>query len=86
MRAYGYPCDTESNDESPVQLREIAIEADEAFLEALIAFAQVALAEMRTLGKQFDYVHFQDRCDAWRDAWPDIVFNNTYSSDALDEG
>ena len=59
MRAYGYPRDTVANGESPIQLREIAIEADEACLEALSAFAQAALAEMRTLGKRFDHVHFQ---------------------------
>jgi hypothetical protein len=86
MRAYGYPCDTDAYGQSPIQLREIAIEADEAFLEALIAFAQAALAEVRTLGKRFDHVHFRDTCDAGRNAWPDIVFTNTYSSVALDEG
>ncbi len=85
MRAYGYPRDTESHGESPIELREIAIEADEACLEALSAFAEAALAEMRTLGKRFDHVHFQDTCEAWRDAWPDIVFTTTYSSVALEE-
>lgn len=86
MRAYGLPCDTDAYGQSPIQLREIAIEADEAFLEALISFAQAALAEMQTLGKHFDHVHFQDRCDVWHDAWPDIVFADTYNSNALDEG
>jgi hypothetical protein len=86
MTAYGYPCDTEVHGESPIQLREIAIKADDAFLDALIAFAQAALVEVRTLGKRFGHVHFQDKCDAGRDAWPDIVFANTYSSVALDEG
>ncbi len=91
MRAYGYPRDTEAYAESPIQLREIAIEADDAFPDALIAFAQAALAEIRALGKRFDHAHVLDKCvldkcDAWRDTWPDIVFTTTYGSDALNEG
>ncbi len=91
MKACGYPRDTEAYAEPPIQLREIAIEADETFLEALIAFAHAALAEMRALGKGFDHAHaldkcVLDKCDAWRDTWPDIVFTTTYGSDALDEG
>ena len=79
MKACGYPRDTEAYAESPIQLREIVN-------GLLNAFAQAALAEMRALGKRFDHAHVLDKCDAWRDTWPDIVFTTTYGSDALDEG
>ncbi len=87
MRAYGHPRGAGPDDIAPpIELRDIAIEADEAFLEALRDFAQYALDDMRRLGEAYDHVHFQDKCENWRDDWPDIVLIRRERSEAPTEG
>lgn len=80
MRAYGHLHGVDESAASIVELQSIVIEADEAFLAALRDFAQYALDDMRRLGERYDHVHFQDKCNVWRDAWPDIVLTKRYSN------
>lgn len=85
MRMYGHRRgereDGEQTPGSNVELEDVVIEVDEEFLVALRDFAQYALDDMRRLGKDYDHVHFQDKCKVWRDAWPDIILIRRYSGD-----
>lgn len=86
MRMYGHRSgerdDGEQTLESMVELEDVVIEVDEAFLVALRDFAQYALDDMRRLGKDYDHVHFQDKCKVWRKSWPDIILIRQSSGDA----
>ena len=72
MRMFGHRKGEEQVD-GGIELEDVVIEVDEAFLVALRDFAQCALDDMRRLGPNYDHVHFQDRCPVWKDTWPDII-------------
>lgn len=73
MKTYGHLYGVEESLETFVELKSVVIEVDEPFLVALRDFAQYALDDMRRLGKDYDHVHFQDKCEVWRESWPDII-------------
>lgn len=81
MKTYGHPCGADESFETSVELRSVVIQVDEEFLVALRDFAQYALDDMHRLGKDFDHVHFQDKCDVWRESWPDIILIRQSSGD-----
>ena len=72
MKMFGHRKGEEQAD-GGIELEDVVIEVDEAFLVALRDFAQDALDDMRRLGAGYDHVHFQDTCPAWKDTWPDII-------------
>lgn len=82
MKTYGHLYGVEESLETFVELKSVVIEVDEPFLVALRDFAQYALDDMRRLGKDYDHVHFQDKCDVWRESWPDIILIRQSSGDA----
>lgn len=73
MRMFGHRKGEEQTAGSAIELEDVVIEVDETFLVALRDFAQVALADMRRLGRSYDHVHFQDKSRLWRESWPDII-------------
>ncbi|MES2669595.1 MAG: hypothetical protein V4673_04150 [Pseudomonadota bacterium] len=82
MKTYGHLYGVEESLETFVELKSVVIEVDEPFLVALRDFAQYALDDMRRLGKEYDHVHFQDKCEVWRESWPDIILIRQSSGDA----
>ncbi len=81
MKTYGHPRGADESFETSVELQSVVIQVDEAFLVALRDFAQYALDDMRRLGKDYDHVHFQDKCEVWRESWPDIILIRQSSGD-----
>lgn len=73
MKMTGHRKGEEQTVGSGIELDDVVIEVDEPFLVALRDFVQCALDEMRDLGQAYDHVHFQDRCEAWKESWPDII-------------
>ncbi len=82
MKTYGHLHGVRESLETFVELKSVVIEVDEPFLVALRDFAQYALDDMRRLGKDYDHVHFQDKCEVWRESWPDIILIRQSSGDA----
>lgn len=82
MKTYGHLHGVEESLETFVELKSVVIEVDEPFLVALRDFAQYALDDMRRLGKEYDHVHFRDKCEVWRESWPDIILIRQSSGDA----
>jgi hypothetical protein len=74
---YGHRRGEEQTAGSTVELQDGAIEIDEECLVALQGFVQYALDDLRRLGAGYDHVHFQDKCKAWRETWPDIILMRT---------
>jgi hypothetical protein len=77
MKMFGHRKGEEQVD-AGIELEDVVIQVDEAFLVALRDFAQYALDDMRRLGPDYHHVHFQDMrsksmCKVWKDTWPDII-------------
>ncbi len=71
MKITGY-AKSETEDDSFVELSEIAIATPPETLRAIAAFLLEAADEMDELGNEYDHVHLMDRWDNWKEGCPDI--------------